>query len=110
MPQSDLAREILLRYLNPGERITRRELEIAACVMAVTDDRADVGRMLGIAPYTVSQHLYNLARKSSVRPLHVLIDLVVREYWKEQGRIEERRKWTAEYSSGEGSEITTARA
>lgn len=55
----------LLGHSNPGLGLTRREIEVLACV-AGGRTNAEIGALLGIAPGTVKKHLDRIYEKLGV--------------------------------------------
>ena len=67
-----------LRWLQSGTTITPREREILG-LLAADLGPADVGRRLGISPYTVRRHIANLSDKLGTRGTSSLVRYAIRE-------------------------------
>jgi DNA-binding NarL/FixJ family response regulator len=67
-----------LRWLQSGTTVTPREREILG-LLASDLGPAEVGRRLGISPYTVRRHIANLSDKLGVRGTSSLVRYAIRE-------------------------------
>jgi DNA-binding NarL/FixJ family response regulator len=67
-----------LRWLQSGTTITPREREILG-LLAAEMGPAEVGRRLGISPYTVRRHIANLSDKLGTRGTSSLVRYAIRE-------------------------------
>lgn len=67
-----------LRWLQSGTTVTPREREILG-LLAAGKGPAEVGRRLGISPYTVRRHIANLSDKLGTRGTSSLVRYAIRE-------------------------------
>jgi DNA-binding NarL/FixJ family response regulator len=67
-----------IRWLRSGSTLSPREREILA-LLATDAGPVDIGRTLGISPYTVRRHIANLSDKLGTRGTPALVKYAVRE-------------------------------